>query len=393
MPITITNVPEANMPITITNVPEANMIVIIALIAVLLITLRKSQHTDVFPVSVTQELKGLGILTVVFAHFAYMLVTNAEFLFPLSIIAGVGVELFLFMSGYGLSVGMLKKPMPVMEFYKRRLIKIFIPFWVALIIIFAADAIFLNINYTPSYITQSLLGWFPTAVGFGDVNSPFWYITWMIMFYALYPIVFSVKRPWLTALILAVVATLLGVYNPFDMGDNWLHRLHTLAFPLGIVAAWLLMKTKEKENKLVKYLEDFRNKSSGVLRLLIIAAMFALVVYMSLHTTANHWPILTSILGKGYFVEQLTSLVIMFAFIVIFSLKKLDNKFLAIYGLYSFEVYLIHWPLIGRYDIFFSYMPAWAAVLAWLVAFILISIVLQKMVTPVSAWIDRLVQK
>ena len=381
------------MPITITNVPEANMIVIIALIAVLLITLRKSQHTDVFPVSVTQELKGLGILTVVFAHFAYMLVTNAEFLFPLSIIAGVGVDLFLFMSGYGLSVGMLKKPMPVMEFYKRRLIKIFIPFWVALIIIFAADAIFLNINYTPSYITQSLLGWFPTAVGFGDVNSPFWYITWMIMFYALYPIVFSVKRPWLTALILAVVATLLGVYNPFDMGDNWLHRLHTLAFPLGIVAAWLLMKTKEKENKLVKYLEDFRNKSSGVLRLLIIAAMFALVVYMSLHTTANHWPILTSILGKGYFVEQLTSLVIMFAFIVIFSLKKLDNKFLAIYGLYSFEVYLIHWPLIGRYDIFFDIFPAGVAVIAWIITLILISWVLQKIVTPISAGIDRLVQK
>ena len=83
----------------------------------------------------------------------------------------------------------------------------------------------------------------------------------------------------------------------------------------------------------------------------------------------------------------------MFAFIVIFSLKKFDNKFLAIYGIYSFEVYLIHWPLIGRYDVFFSFMPAWAAVLAWLVAFILISIVLQKMVTPVSAWIDRLVQK
>lgn len=381
------------MPITITNVPEANMIVIIALIAVLLITLRKSQHTDVFPVSVTQELKGLGILTVVFAHFAYMLVTNADFLFPLSIIAGVGVDLFLFMSGYGLSVGMLKKPMPVMEFYKRRLIKIFIPFWVALIIIFAADAIFLNINYTTPYMVQSLLGWFPTAVGFGDVNSPFWYITWMIMFYALYPIVFSVKRPWLTALILAVVATLLGVYNPFDMGDNWLHRLHTLAFPLGIVAAWLLMKTKEKENKLVKYLEDFRNKSSGVLRLLIIAAMFALVVYMSLHTTANHWPILTSILGKGYFVEQLTSLVIMFAFIVIFSLKKLDNKFLAIYGLYSFEVYLIHWPLIGRYDIFFDIFPAGVAVIAWIITFILISWVLQKIVTPISAGIDRLVQK
>lgn len=381
------------MPITITNVSEANMIVIIALIAVLLLTLRKSQHTDVFPVSVTQELKGLGILTVVFAHFAYMLVTNAEFLFPLSIIAGVGVDLFLFMSGYGLSVGMLKKPMPVFEFYKRRLIKIFIPFWVALIIIFAADSIFLNINYTMPYMIQSFLGWFPTAIGYGDVNSPFWYITWMIMFYALYPIVFSVKRPWLTALILAVIATLLGVYNPFDMGDNWLHRLHTLAFPLGIVAAWLLMKTKEKDNKLVKYLEDFRNKSTGITRYVIIIAMFALVVYMSLHTTANHWPTLTSLLGKGYFVEQFTSLVIMFAFIIIFSLKKLDNKFLAIYGLYSFEVYLIHWPLIGRYDIFFDIFPAGVAVIAWIITFILVSWLLQKIVTPISAGIDRLVQK
>ena len=31
-----------------------------------------------------------------------MKVTNADFLFPLSIIAGWGVDLFLFMSGFGL---------------------------------------------------------------------------------------------------------------------------------------------------------------------------------------------------------------------------------------------------------------------------------------------------
>ena len=382
------------MPITITNVPESNMIVIAVLIAVLFLTFRKSKHTEIFPISVTQELKGLGILTVVFAHFAYMLVTNAEFLFPLSIIAGVGVDLFLFMSGYGLSVGMLKRPMPVLDFYKRRLIKIFIPFWIALIFIFAADAIFLQINYPVPYMIQSFLGWFPTAIGFGDVNSPFWYITWMIMFYALYPIVFSTKRPWLSALILAVIATLLGVYNPLDMGDNWLHRLHTLAFPLGIVAAWLLMETKDKENKLVTTLKNFRNNASNsMIHYVIIVVMLAIVVYMSLHTTANHWPRLTAILGKGYFVDQFTSLVIMFAFIVIFSLKKLDNKFLAIYGLYSFEVYLIHWPLIGRYDVFFDIFPAGVAVIAWIITFILVSWLLQKIVTPISTAIDRLVQK
>ena len=382
------------MPITLTDdIYQTNLIVIAVLIAVVLFTFRRSKHTDLFPVSVTQELKGLGILTVVFAHFAYMLVTNADFLFPLSIIAGVGVDLFLFMSGYGLTVGMLKKPLPILEFYKRRVIKIFIPFWVAIILIFAANAIFLDIHYSVPYMIQSLLGWFPTAEGFDDVNSPFWYITWMMMFYVLFPLVFSTKKPWLSAIILAVIATLIGVYNPLEMGDNWLHRLHTVAFSLGIVFAWLLFETKDKENKLVVYLKEFRNKAKFT-PYIVIALMLGVVVYMSLHTTANHWPTLTAILGKGYFVDQLTSIIIMFAFIVIFSLKKFDNKFLSIYGLYSFEVYLIHWPLMGRYDVFFDILPAWAAVVAWMVTFILVSWLLQKIISPIGSWVDsRLVAK
>ncbi len=382
------------MPITLTDdIYQTNLIVIAVLIAVVLFTFKRAKHTDLFPVSVTQELKGLGILTVVFAHFAYMLVTNADFLFPLSIIAGVGVDLFLFMSGYGLTVGMLKKPLPIFEFYKRRVIKIFIPFWVAIILIFAANAIFLDIHYTVPYMIQSLLGWFPTAEGFNDVNSPFWYITWMMMFYILFPLVFSTKRPWLSAIILSVIATLIGVYNPLEMGDNWLHRLHTVAFSLGIIFAWLLFETKDKENKLVKVLKHFRNESK-FMPYIVIALMLVVVVYMSLHTTANHWPTLTAILGKGYFVDQLTSIIIMFAFIVIFSLKRFDNRFLSIYGLYSFEVYLIHWPLMGRYDVFFDILPAWAAVVAWMVTFILVSWLLQKIISPIGSWVDsRLVAK
>ena len=382
--------PNTLSPITLTDdVATSSLIVIAAFLAVILFTFKKSQHTDVFPISVTQELKGFGILTVVFAHFAYMKVTNADFLFPLSIIAGVGVDLFLFMSGYGLTVGMLKKPMPIIDFYKRRVIKIFIPFWVALILIFAADAIFLGIFYPVPYMLQSLLGWFPTAVGFGDVNSPFWYITWMMMFYILFPLVFSYRMPWLSAVILAVIATVIGSTNPLEMGDNWLHRLHTVAFSMGIIAAWLLMETKDKENKLVKTLNEFRTNSNAI-RLVLIAISFAVVAYMSLHTTANHWPTLTSFFGLGFYVEQFTSIVLMIALIVIFSLKKLDNKFLAMYGVYSFEVYLIHWPLMARYDVFFDFLPSWAAVIAWMVAFILVSMLLQKIVTPISAWVDKI---
>ena len=379
----------ANDVASFTALQLSTFVVIAFAILVLFTTLKQSTHSDVFPVSVTNELKGLGILTVVFAHFAYMKVTNAEFLFPLSIIAGVGVDLFLFMSGFGLTVGMLKRPMKTVDFYKKRVIKIFIPFWIALIIMFIADAVFMDKTYSVGYIIKSMLGFFPTADGFGDVNSPFWYITWMIMFYLLYPLVFFKDKPWLTAIILAVIATIIGTFNIFDLGSNWLHRLHTVAFSMGIILAWLLQVKDGQNNRFIEYIKDFRDNSKDM-KYIVIAIMFVIVFYVSQRTGAGSWPSLTAILGQGFFVEQLMSIVIMLAFTVIFILKKVDSKFLTMYGVYSYEVYLIHWPLMAKYDIFFVYLPAWAAVIAWLVAFILVSMLLQRLVTPVSNFVDKI---
>ena len=379
----------ANDVVSFTTLQLSTFVVIAFAILVLFTTLKQSTHSDVFPVSVTNELKGLGILTVVFAHFAYMKVTNAEFLFPLSIIAGVGVDLFLFMSGFGLTVGMLKRPMKTVDFYKKRVIKIFIPFWIALIIMFIADAVFMDKTYSVGYIIKSMLGFFPTADGFGDVNSPFWYITWMIMFYLLYPLVFFKDKPWLSAIILAVIATIIGTFNIFDLGSNWLHRLHTVAFSMGIILAWLLQVKEGEKNRFIEYIKDFRDNSKDI-KYIVIAIMFVIVFYVSQRTGAGSWPALTAILGQGFFVEQLMSIVIMLAFTVIFILKKVDSKFLTMYGVYSYEVYLIHWPLMAKYDIFFVYLPAWAAVIAWLVAFILVSMLLQRLVTPVSNFVDKI---
>lgn len=379
----------ANDVVSFTSLQLSTYVVIAFAILVLFTTLKQSTHSDVFPISVTNELKGLGILTVVFAHFAYMKVTNADFLFPLSIIAGVGVDLFLFMSGFGLTVGMLKRPMKTVDFYKKRVIKIFIPFWIALIIMFIADALFMDKTYSVGYIIKSMLGFFPTADGFGDVNSPFWYITWMIMFYLLYPLVFFKDKPWLTAIILAVIATIIGTFNIFDLGSNWLHRLHTVAFSMGIILAWLLQVKEGEKNRFIEYIKDFRDNSKDM-KYIVIAIMFVIVFYVSQRTGAGSWPSLTAILGQGFFVEQLMSIVIMLAFTVIFILKKVDSKFLTMYGVYSYEVYLIHWPLMAKYDIFFVYLPAWAAVIAWLVAFILVSMLLQRLVTPVSNFVDKI---
>jgi hypothetical protein len=166
------------MPIEITDVAHSTWIVIALLVAALLPGRRRECTSDPLPFAVTQQLKGLAILTIVFAHIAYMLVSDNRFLYPLSIAAGVGVDLFLFLSGFGLTLGMLRAPLAPLPFYRRRLLRLFIPFWIVLVLLLLADRVLLGRSYAPGYMLQSLLGWFPRASAWEDVNSPFWYISW-----------------------------------------------------------------------------------------------------------------------------------------------------------------------------------------------------------------------
>ncbi|MEY3786119.1 MAG: hypothetical protein RLZ75_324 [Pseudomonadota bacterium] len=377
------------MPITITNVSTSSLIVISTLIVAVLLTLRKTQYTELFPIGITEELKGVGILSVVFAHISYMLVSDNHFLYPLSIAGGVGVDLFLLMSGYGLTVSMLKKKLSVSEFYRRRLIKVFIPFWLVLIILFIADKDILHITYTPKYILDSLMEWFPQARAFDDVDSPLWYINWLVMFYVLFPILFMPKRPWLTAILLAVIANIIAITDPLHLQANWLHRLHTNAFSLGILLAWLLAR----KNGFSENIAWFKNKSEGSARLVVLALSLGLAAYMIYHGKPGDWPLLTSALtnwgaNANFFIGQTTSLIAMAMLVIVFSLKRLDCKVLYLFGLYSYETYLLHWPLLERYDHLFNYFPAWLAVIIWLCIFIGLGWLLQKITRPISSWVD-----
>jgi peptidoglycan/LPS O-acetylase OafA/YrhL len=378
------------MPIEITDVQQQTWVVIAALVVALLVSLRRSRHTDLFPVSVTQELKGLAILTIVLAHIAYMLVTDSSFLYPLSVAAGVGVDLFLFISGYGLVVGMLRSPLSPLQFYRRRLSRVFIPFWFVIVLLFIADALVLGHTYGGGYVAQSLLGWFPRASAWEDVNSPFWYITWILMFYLLFPLVFSRKRPWLSALVLAAIANVLAVWNPLEMQANWLHRLHTNAFSIGMLMAWALNRRADLAARLIA----FRDERGGWMRLAIVALTLGAAFWLAPRGSPAAWPWLSALLeaaglNAGFFIGQAISLATLGALVVAFVLKRRDSTFLYLYGLYSYETYLLHWPLMSRYDVFYGVLPAGVATIAWLAAFIGLGWLLRKALDPIEALVDK----
>ena len=78
-------------------------------------------------------------------------------------------------------------------------------------------------------------------------------------------------------------------------------------------------------------------------------------------------------------LEQVTSIVTMAAVTILFLMKKFEIKLLYIIGVYSFEIYLLHWPILYHYDFVFKFLPAWLAMAAYLAIFIGLGWCLQKL--------------
>lgn len=355
--------------------------ILIGLIAAaLLLTARRLEHGELLPLGATQELKGVATFAVVFGHVGYFLVDDTRFLFPLSVGAGVGVNIFLFLSGYGLTLGMMKKPLGPAAFYRKRALKIFIPLWPVLIGFFLLDALLLDRHYPFSYELRSMLGFFPKADMPSDVNSVLWYITWTLFYYLLLPLVFLRAMPWLSALLLFVLGQGLVWWNPAPIAlVTRLYEVHTVAFPLGVLLASALYEDASAPNPLAQAVRRFRAGLGAVAHQALVAALVALIVYSA-------WD---SGIGESTLKEQCMSLVTTLAFVALFALKRTGFGFLTLIGVYSYEIYLLHWPLVSRYEFLYPVLPAAAATVAWFALFIGVGWLLQRGTAPVGAWIDR----
>jgi peptidoglycan/LPS O-acetylase OafA/YrhL len=386
------------MPISIIEPLFSTGVFIAIFIFVALISLRPKKDSTPFPLDLTQELKGLAILAVVFSHVGYFLANDQRFMFPLSVMAGVGVNLFLFLSGYGLAVSSIKKKLSPLKFYQKRFLKLLIPFWLVISIFFLLDHFFLHISYSWPYIIKSLLGLFPQADLYHDVNSPFWFITPIIFYYLVFPFIFSSRHPWISAAIICVASYfVLHLKLPVSEGVMNLYWTHFLAFPLGIAFASFFTKasylrlTKVKTfisslkwpvsfRKIIDKLgqPDIIQQGLAAFKWLayysVIAVLLVFITYFAYHSGV----------GSPAAVEQMISLITVGAIIILFMIKKLEIRLFYFFGFYAYEVYLIHWPLMYRYDLFFKYLPGWLAMSLYLVLFLVLGWIIRKICTRIS---------
>lgn len=354
------------MIISITDPIQSTWIFSLILGAALLISIKPRKIAEWFPASLTTELKGAAILMIVLSHIGYFLVSDTRFLWPLSIMAGVGVNLFLFLSGFGLSASSLQKDLSAWQFYKRRLLKLFIPFWLALAVFLAADFFILGRSYSLGFTFKAILGIFTHADLYKDIDSPLWYLTFIIFYYLLFPLIFSKKRPWLTAIILFTAVEIFVRSEPAVFNNVMhLYKVHTIAFPLGVLAAWAVTKLPH-----VDILERLSRGWKAIGYYLVMAGLLAAFAYANVNSG----------IGESALKEQWMSVLAILSIVLVFVMKKTEFRLFTLFGLYSYEIYLWHWPIMYRYNIFYGHMPDWLATVLYLALFIGIGWAAQKAV-------------
>jgi peptidoglycan/LPS O-acetylase OafA/YrhL len=298
---------------------------------------------------------GIAIIWICFYHSKVHFPDSFLFspLFFLKQAGYGGVDIFLFLSGFGLMYGMRNKKYSTTTFYFTRLTRILPTYFLIFFVTLFAEKIQ---GYTFS-LSRIILGF--STVGFWIHKYPFdWFIPSLIALYLLFPLFFSVylrtpdKNRFFAFICLITLLALPLCLFIIPTKANYL-MIFLARIPIFFIGAYighisLKSNSSIKPNRLLLY---WMCLFCGIVSWLYIInkfwdASFAGNKYYGLH----YYPfilftlpvcMLVSLAMKKYSSECI--------------FKRLVKWLLIFCGSYSLEIYLIHVKIIFRFEYFYHY--------------------------------------
>jgi peptidoglycan/LPS O-acetylase OafA/YrhL len=190
-------------------------------------------------------LRIMSMVAIVFYHMVFTLYLygirqqeSIKFLFCNANmhIAKVGVSLFFILSGCGLMMSSDRDDFSIKDFYKKRFIKILIPFYIVYIFYFAYHIVtghltlphpFLERHLKPYSFLFTVFGMDSYVDSFGIPSCSLgigeWFLGCLIMMYVLFPLlrILIMKRPYMTMVVATVYYALMIIkYYDFKLLSN-----------------------------------------------------------------------------------------------------------------------------------------------------------------------------
>ncbi len=316
----------------------SNLCILACLICASLLTFKRRDTASSFLDTVqTTQLKGLAILLVVIGHLWVHVTTKAA----VPILGGYSVSVFLIMSGYGLTLSVKRKG--INDFFRSRVSRVMLPYWIATLVWLSLDIFLLDKSYSNFELFMTLIG---VNISRHVVRIDYvrWFITLLLIWYIIFYISHRTMAPSRSVYLQLFIGFVLCIFNLaglFPVGKTY----QIIAFPIGCLLA--------------HFIEQLRPLVSTK-RLLVAFAISAVVMIIAGPIMIEFKELgggLAPMLKRALF-ENLFSLAFFVVLTVILSaFGSYCSQFLWYCGIISYELFLIHGPVLIKYNMVFPLMP------------------------------------
>lgn len=292
-------------------------------------------------------LRGLAILMVMLMHSSCDL--GLRCFTPLG---GIGVSLFLLLSGYGLAESFKRKGLT--DFWKNKFSKIWIPYIIVLIAL--------------TFIARSDVNWWQLLFEAVGINSRFWFVSFLLYNYLLFYVCYKSTR------IYEYRYFLMGVFALcIFLFDNRIRAEQALSFMSGV------------------FLSDYKNvitsKLANTKLLWLYQSVLLFVAVVALGT--KQIPMVRLCMEQHSIIQNTIELMIKYPaalFLLSLCFQKVPkikslrvildkNRFLVFCSTISFELYIIHFSLRSMIDKNHSFVTlTWFLVLSFCISWLLLKI-------------------
>lgn len=257
-------------------------------------------------INATTALKGLAILIIMIHHVG----VNGYYCGYFHPLGGIGVAMFLFLSGYGITESYKKNKLT--NFWKKKITRLFIPY-----------IIWIPLYYITMY--YSILG----SPKYFNIIPRYWFIEYLFIMYLIFYFIFPLRRVWAISIITTICTFLFFFFNNLQAEQS-------LSFWAGV---WFsIYKTKISEVSI--------NKKMLIASFFLIIGLTSLIIKQELELSNFDY--------EGIYIKTanlLIKLPIGLSIIIVFlAIEKYYYKWLIFIGGLTYELYLTHIPFFMLID-------------------------------------------
>lgn len=307
-------------------------------------------------------LMGTAIIMIMFCHFDVAQIHNNV---PVTRFASlmqtftVGVDIFVFLSGFGLYYSCAKKPVSYFAFEKKRILRV-LPLYIIIagITYFVDDVLLRHLGIFKFLRDLSFISW-PK-----EGSTRYWYILAIVLFYLIFPILFHIVQSKKCSITWIIVGCIF-----------WFAFFQTLCFKVPLISTFRIAISRFPIFALGTYCGkcSFQNKSTKFIFIPILIGPAALIVLKKCipdpYYSYLYYPI------RGLLALSIITFTICAMKLLDKKLPKFASfieKFIGWFGGLTLELYLLHqsYLILFEYPYKLSIYPLVAFLLPVITAFL-----------------------